>query len=75
MKKNNKKIRTISKMKNAICIKDNDFNNKLKKNIVIIEYEDSTYNILDFKNNLDITKDYTIAFDENTKLKTIFKLS
>ena len=67
LKTNNKKIISISKMKNAILD-----DNKILKNIHIIEYEDNSINIIDLKNNVDITEK-NIGFDENTKIKFIFK--
>ena len=73
MIKNNKNIKTISKMKNAICFEK--LKDGVRKNIYIIEYEDNSYNILDIKDNKDLTENWSIALDEKTRVKMIFKAS
>lgn len=69
MKKNNKKIKNISIIKNAI-LNEEDNITRLKK-IMLIEFEDKTFNIVDLKNKEDIT-DKQVGIDRlNSKIKIL----
>lgn len=70
MKINNKRIKNISKIKNAV-LGDKNGPSYLKE-VYLIEYYDHTCNIIDLKHNVDLT-DLPIGIDKTkSKIKMIF---
>ena len=70
MKANDKRIKNISKIKNAILGDKKD--PSYLKEVYLIEYTDKTYNVIDLKHNVDLT-DLPIGIDkEKSKIKMIF---
>ena len=70
MKANNKRIKNISRIKNAV-LGDKKSPSYLKE-VCLIEYYDHTCNIIDLKHNVDLT-DLPIGIDKNkSKIKVIF---
>ena len=70
MKANNKRIKNISKIKNAVLGDKKD--PSYLKEVCLIEYYDHTYNIIDLKHNVDLT-DLPIGIDKTkSKIKMIF---
>lgn len=70
MQKNDKRIKNISKIKDAV-LGDKKSPSYLKE-VCLIEYYDHTYNIIDLKHNVDLT-DLPIGIDKTkSKIKMIF---
>lgn len=71
MKKNNKRIKNISRLKNVVLGDKKD--PSYLKEVYLIEYTDKSYNVIDLKHNVDLT-DLPIGIDKTkTKMKFIFK--
>lgn len=67
MKKNNKTIQSIVRMKNASLTSENEVYKA--RYVYLIQYSDKTYNVVDLKNKKDITK-YAVGLDrKKSKLK------
>ena len=70
MKKNDKRIKNISKIKNVVLGDKKD--PSYLKEVYLIEYTDKTYNVIDLKHNVDLT-DLPIGIDKTkSKIKMIF---
>ena len=70
MKTNNKKIKNISTIKNVVLNEDDNIT-RLKK-IMLIEFEDNTFNIVDLKSKEDITNKQVGIDRLKSKMKIIF---